>query len=674
MIPLQFRKKLSVKFAVASIALVFLAEGGVSRGKALQEDESILILGNENLAPIVYRDDGEPSGLAVEIAKELEKYIGVSVNIETEEWSRAQEMLKNGEADALLHINKTPERTRYFEFSDPILESEISIFTNNSGIEIENIEALSGLAVGVEDGGFPESFLRSNQDLSIVEMPDLKEGFKSLKKGDLDVFVADKWAGSHVLATRGIEGIWITGSPITVQSSHIAVRKGDHSLLSSIDGALQKIKSDGTYQLILDNWEPEKTIFQTKEQISNYKLKMGIYASSIIAVILAVFGFTLFIQLKKSREKQKQIEYLSFHDHLTGLYSRYFFEREFERLDSKDFLPLSLILIDVNGLKLINDAFGHKKGDMLLKKVSESLKTECGHDGIVCRIGGDEFTVILPNTDSEKARELSECICRTLSCSSIESIPITASCGYSTKYRIEEDMSEVFRKAEDSMYHSKTSEKKSIRYNSINIIMKTLFEKTPREEAHSERVSELCAEIADEMGMSPGEAKMLNTAGLLHDIGKIAIGNSILDKEGPLDDREWSEVRKHPEISFNILSSVNDYGPLADVALSHHERWDGEGYPRKLAGKNIPLHARIIAVADTYDAMTSKRSYRDAISPEEAMAEIQRNSGKQFDPEVVEVFSRVFDRVLNEDGSSLLGRNIKAEIRSLDNLWLGDRL
>lgn len=665
MIPLQFRKKLSFKFAVISLTLFFLVGGSASSGKVANKDDAILILGNENLAPIVYEDKGKPVGLAVEIAKELENYIGVSVKVETKGWSEAQEMLRNGEADALLHINKTPERMKDFEFSDPILESEISIFTNNSGIEISGVDALSGLNVGVEDGGFAESFLKSNHNLSLVQVSSLNDGFDSLKSGAIDVFIADKWAGSHVLATRGIEGIWITGNPIAKQTSHIAVKKGDTALLSAIDKSLSKVKEDGTYQLILDSWEPEKTIFQTKEQISNYKLRMGIYASSIVAIITTACGFVLLVQLKKSKAKQKQIEYLSFHDQLTGLYSRYFFEKEVERLSNASSLPLSLILIDVNGLKLINDAFGHKKGDLLLKKVSDSLKSECGPDGIVCRIGGDEFTVLLPNTDSGKAKELSENICRTLSCNSVESIPITASAGYSTKIQVDEDMSEVFRKAEDNMYHSKTSEKKSIRYNSINIIMKTLFEKTPREEAHSERVSELCKEIANEMGMNPIEANMLNTAGLLHDIGKIAVGNSILDKKGPLDDREWTEMRKHPEISYNILSSVNDYGPLADVALSHHERWDGEGYPRKLSGKEIPLHARIIAVADTYDAMTSKRSYRNAMNPEYAMAEIKKNSGKQFDPEVVEVFSRVFEKILSEENSSLSEDMSKAEVPCL---------
>lgn len=669
---LQIRKKTIIKYLTATLVLVLMSGANFAKSEKLDSENSILLLSNKSLAPLVYKESGEAEGLAVEIARELEKYIDASVNVEAEDWPKAQEMLKNGEADALLHINKTDERMEVFDFSEPILKSEVSTFTDNPRIDVDDVDDLSGLSVGVEDGGFPESFLKSNPDVLLVEVSNLKEGFEDLKENKIDVLIADKWAGSHILATQGIEGIWITGKPIATQTSHIAVKKGNTSLLSTIDGALEKMKADGTYQLILDKWEAEETIFQTKEQIHNYKLRMGIYALSIVTAIMAVCGLILIRQLKKSKDKQKQIEYLSFHDQLTGLYSRYFFERELERLDTQDHLPLSLVLVDVNGLKLINDAFGHKKGDLLLKKVSELLKSECGPEGIVCRIGGDEFTVLIPNTGSEKVKKLSEGICRALSSNSIESIPITASCGCSTKFQLDEDMSEIFRKAEDNMYHSKTSEKKSIRYNSINIITKTLFEKTPREEAHSERVSGLCSEIAIEMGLNPSEANMLNTAGLLHDIGKIAVGNSILDKEGPLDEREWSEMKKHPEISYNILSSVNDYGPLADVALSHHERWDGQGYPRKLSGKNIPLHARIIAVADTYDAMTSKRAYRNAMDPEYAMAEIKKNSGTQFDPEIVEVFSRVFERISNGEISFLSKDRPSINAHNLRNIWLGE--
>jgi len=347
----------------------------------------------------------------------------------------------------------------------------------------------------------------------------------------------------------------------------------------------------------------------------------------------------VFRDFSEKREKQREIAYLSFHDQLTGLYNRRFFEEELKRLDIERNYPLTLVISDVNGLKLTNDAFGHLLGDKLLQKAAEVMKKEIRADDIIARIGGDEFVILLPQTNSEQAGDIVSRINSILAEVRLESIILSISFGWATKEMAGEDMTGIFKKAEDNMYRHKLSESSSMRNKTIKVITKTLYEKNEREEKHSFRVSKLCENIGLALDLSVEDINELRTVGLMHDIGKIAIDDHILDKDGELDESEWLQIKRHSETGYRILSSVNEYAQLAEYVLAHHERWDGNGYPKGLKGQSIPLVARIIAVADSYDAMTSDRPYRKALSREFAMQEITRNSGTQFDPDIVSVFA-----------------------------------
>jgi len=193
------------------------------------------------------------------------------------------------------------------------------------------------------------------------------------------------------------------------------------------------------------------------------------------------------------------------------------------------------------------------------------------------------------------------------------------------------------------MYRNKLSESWSMRSRTIEMLMNSLYEKSNREMLHSKRVGQICEFIAKALGLKSDIIKNLSMAGLMHDIGKIGISESILNKEGKLTNREWKEIQKHPEIGYRILSSVNEFSEIATYILEHHERWDGKGYPRGLNGEEITLYARIIAIADSYDAMTNQRSYRNGLSEQEAIDEIIRCAGTQFDPDIAKVF---IDQVL----------------------------
>lgn len=342
--------------------------------------------------------------------------------------------------------------------------------------------------------------------------------------------------------------------------------------------------------------------------------------------------------IEERKKSEREVIYLSYHDQLTGLYNRRYYEEELKRLDTERNLPITLIMADVNGLKLTNDAFGHQAGDLLLERVAAILKRECRADEIVSRIGGDEFVILLPKAQEKEAERIIKRLNAAIANEKMENAILSISIGYAVKHHISNDMNEVFKKAEDNMYRHKLSESSNMRSKTIDLIMNSLYENNRGEMLHSIRVSELCEAIANKMGFEKDDINRIKIAGLMHDIGKIGINSSILNKNGKLNRDEFFEIQRHSEIGYRILSSVNEFTEIADYVLSHHERWDGKGYQICLQGEEILLQARIIAIADAYDAMTSGRTYRKALSEDEAIKEIVKCSGKQFDPEIAKIF------------------------------------
>ncbi len=404
------------------------------------------------------------------------------------------------------------------------------------------------------------------------------------------------------------------------------------SLIYLIIGLLWIFFSDS----LAYNISPNKAVF----------LMMNTYKGMVYVVITSVILYLLLRGLlKKVEQSEKDNLYLSYNDVLTGLYNRRYYEMEVKRLDTEKNLPISVIMADVNGLKMINDAFGHQLGDQLLKKAADTIGSICRPKDVLARWGGDEFVILLPNTTHEEAEKIVDQIKEICCRENIDMLHVSMSLGWDTKISLDVDFAEILKNAEDDMYKHKIINNEGLRGKLINTIIKTLYEKNPREEQHSERVGEVAQRIGAAIGFSETEVGKLKLIGKLHDIGKIAIEDGILNKAGQLTEKEQEEIQRHPDVGYRILSATSEMLDLADCVLAHHERWDGKGYPRGLSGEQIPIEARIIALADSYDAMSSERPYRKALNEEVILYEIRKNSGYQFDPAIAKVFvEKVLER------------------------------
>ena len=346
--------------------------------------------------------------------------------------------------------------------------------------------------------------------------------------------------------------------------------------------------------------------------------------------------FTRDITERKLEMKEK--ESLSYLDHLTGLFNRRYLEKELRRLDNSSSLPLAVLAIDVNDLKLTNDAFGHLGGDDLLREVGNVLRRSCRDGDILGRAGGDEFAIYLPKTNREAAERVKERILREASEARVEPMVLSLSVGIAIKTEVSQNIADIIREADNSMYHDKVQFARMRKQAALDKFLSIIFTKTPYEKLHAERVAQLGFALAKEAGLSDDRLVGFKEAAYMHDIGKISISESILNKPDKLTLAEWDEIKHHPAIGYRILKGVEGYSFHARAILYHHERWDGMGYPMGARGDRIPILSRILAIADAFEAMTADRPYRGRMSVEAAVQELRNNAGTQFDPELVEVF------------------------------------
>jgi diguanylate cyclase (GGDEF)-like protein/PAS domain S-box-containing protein len=410
---------------------------------------------------------------------------------------------------------------------------------------------------------------------------------------------------------------------------------------------------DSNFNILKSETYPVNIIIKNKSALKNYVL--GIKRNPEEIIWVSINGIPMFDEDKEIKEiiisftdisdeksKQDEIAYLSNHDFLTGLYNRRFFVEKYITLDKPLYFPLGIMMIDLNGLKIINDAFGHEAGDEALKKVSNILQKSFRKQDFICRIGGDEFAIILPNISNDKIESIKNFIIKKCNKNNVNNIALSLAIGYEIKNnQMNMDADEILKSAENYMYKHKIAEGIIVRNHAINAILETLTNKYKFEDIHSKKVSQFCKHIGEAMGFKEKDIKELELAGMYHDIGKISIPDYILTKPSKLTKEEFEIIKKHPEISYQILRAADEYSDLAMHALHHHERWDGKGYPSGQKEEEIPLFSRIICIAESFEAMTAYRPYKETMSKDEAMKEILKCSGKQFDPQIADIFIRL---------------------------------
>jgi diguanylate cyclase (GGDEF)-like protein len=315
-------------------------------------------------------------------------------------------------------------------------------------------------------------------------------------------------------------------------------------------------------------------------------------------------------------------------------------------MEATESFPLSIILGDINGLKMINDVLGHYEGDRFLIKAAEIFVKSCRPSDIVARWGGDEYIILLPNTDEAATEQVCENIRK--SCTEFNEMNIgpSLSLGTAIQKNSKEKIAKIIYTAEDAMYTQKMLDTRSYRSAILESFRRTLFEKSHETQEHANRLMQLGKHMGEAMNLPQTSLQELELLALLHDIGKIGVPDSILNKPGKLDEDEWVIMKRHAEIGCRITQSVPEFVRISEYILTHHERWDGNGYPRGMKGEEIPVLSRILSIVDSYDAMTSERAYRSPMTQDKAIQELITNAGTQFDPDLVQLFikEKIYDK------------------------------
>ena len=378
---------------------------------------------------------------------------------------------------------------------------------------------------------------------------------------------------------------------------------------------------------------------------------------------VALVGPLLAIQLyQRAIVRALRAMRLALTDPLTGLGNHRHFherlERELAQAHERG-LPLTLCLVDVDDFKRINDRFGHPAGDRVLSQLATRLR----QTGEAFRLGGDEFALLLPGYDESAALTAAYSVVERVGMLTLDDIgSVTVSAGVATSPHHAADRDELVRLADSALYWAKEYGKnrarayrpdvielaelkrlasgpdRAARFRAAASLARAVDARNAYTGSHSQRVAELAARVARHMDLPEDQIELTRLAASLHDLGKLAIPEELLRKPGPLTEPERMILERHPKIGFRMLESLG-VDTVADWVLHHHERWDGSGYPDGLPGDQIPLGARIIFVADAYDAMTSECVYRRRVSPQEAVEELERCAGTQFDPAIVSAFA-----------------------------------
>lgn len=415
----------------------------------------------------------------------------------------------------------------------------------------------------------------------------------------------------------------VSKSNIEVKNTYF--KEALHVILK--DNNAKLLETENGTEIIINNYEGQLYYSMKESPLFDGEKKLG-------SVIL----FHDITNLKKMMNKLKT---MATTDQLTGLYNRIYLDNYLKSFEGNKYLPLAILKGGINGLKMINDALGLDVGDKIIVKTADILRKNADSDGIISRVGGDEFTIILPNTDEKMTQQFLDRVNTDCSMNSVGLAKPSICFGYSIMKTSDNSIFEHVKEADNSMYRKKMMESKSTR-SAIVESLKTALEQSDFEtKAHAERTQRMALKLGRKIGLNENQINDLSMLAVLHDIGKITVPHHILMKPSRLTDEEFEIIKTHTEKGYNIALSSPDLVNIAHGILHHHERWDGGGYPMGLAGEDIPIESRIISIVDSFDVMTNERPYHKPMTMDAAIEELKRCKGTQFDPNLIDIMIEI---------------------------------
>ncbi|MGD9566772.1 MAG: transporter substrate-binding domain-containing protein [Sedimentibacter sp.] len=595
--------------------------------------------------PVEFLNNGQYVGISADYFNLIEQKLGI--RIQMVQFDNFDELIRQAQKRELTGITaatKTPERSKYLGFTIPYIDNPNVIITRKNFSENLTFEKLANASMDilVVEGYDIIEFL--NDKFPKLEYRTVKspsDGIRMVAFGEADAMIIEIMSATEAIERDNISNLIVNVETPYESSLSIATRSDWPILNQILNKGLAQI-TDHEKKVIEQKWMSlqRQSIFQNTYF---WVAVVGfILLLIIIIIVISAWNSSLQLAVKEKtqaiEESKKELMFKTYHDELTGLYNRMYMVEILKQLEKENYLPFSIIVADLNGLKITNDTFGHETGDQMLISVSEIIKKNIKAYHVACRIGGDEIVVLMPSTAERESIDIVENIENaTLNAKEGPIKPLVA-LGCATTYDDHNSYSILFKLAEDRMYADKMANCERNYDMIINSIKNYLYENKYENQEHYKRLITVCRQMGKTLNLDKNDIENLALLAELHDIGKVGLEKELLLKEGSLTKEEWQRVKRHPELGFKIVSASTKLSHIGKGIFAHHEHWDGSGYPQGLKGEEIPFIARLFSIVEAYDVMTHERSYKPIYTKDMAIKELKDNSGTQFDPNLVELF------------------------------------